>query len=376
MKSASNKKIKAIIVVGARPNFMKAAPILRAMEKSGKFDPVLIHTGQHYDSMMSDVFFKDLDIVNPHLFLGVGSGTHGEQTARVLLAMEKHLLDSGRKPDLLIVVGDVNSTLAAALAAKKIGIPVAHVEAGLRSFDETMPEETNRKLTDHISDLLFTTEESGNENLKKEGMDPSKIHFVGNVMIDSLSQNLSKAEQSLILEKLGLRGKKYIVATIHRPDNVDDKENFSKIIKTFKKVQEKAPIVFPIHLRTRKQIGELGLSEEFRELSNVIATEPLGYLDFLKLVKNAALVITDSGGIQEETTYLGVPCVTLRKSTERPITTEIGTNTLLAELDVDNIPKEVIKILSGGAKNGQIPELWDGKAAERIVSIIAQKYGR
>lgn len=371
---ASAGRVKVAIIVGARPNFMKAAPILKAMKQNGSFEPVLIHTGQHYDALMSDVFFKDLDMPAPDIFLGIGSGTHAEQTAKIMLAKEKYLIEM--KPDLVLVVGDVNSTLAAALTAAKLNIPVAHVEAGLRSGDRTMPEEINRLLTDQISDLLFTTEPSGAENLKREGVAPEKIHFVGNTMIDSLIQNLPKIENSKILEKLNLQKGKYAALTLHRPSNVDTKEGLEKIFQALEPVLKKIAsqnmsVVFPVHPRTRAKIAEFFPQ---LQLVGLIFTEPLGYSEFIKLVQLSRFTITDSGGIQEETSVLGVPCLTLRNSTERPITIEVGTNTLITdqELSRGKLQAEVDKILSGQYKQGKIPDLWDGKAAERIVAILSK----
>lgn len=367
------RKIKAVIVVGARPNFMKAAPIIRAMNKSGVFEPILAHTGQHYDYNMSKSFFEALGLPKPHLYLGVGSGTHGAQTAKVILAMENHLLQKNSRPDLVIVVGDVNSTLAAALSARKLNIPVAHVEAGLRSFDETMPEEVNRRLTDQISSFLFITEESARKNLLREGVDAKKIYFVGNTMIDSLYKNLPQIKASNILDKLNLSPKAYAILTLHRPSNVDNYENFSKILNIIEHVEKKMPIVFPMHPRTLKQLDSLRLKGRLDKLKRVVVTKPLGYNDFIKLVADARFILTDSGGIQEEATVLKVPCITLRENTERPVTVEIGTN-IVAGTNPANIKKNINKILRIRASKSKIPKYWDGKAAERIVKILRNHY--
>lgn len=359
--------IRIANIVGARPNFMKVAPIHRQMMESAAFDPFLIHTGQHYDEKMSQTFFVDLDLPAPDLYLGVGSGSHAEQTAAVMIGLEKILLD--RKPDWVLVVGDVNSTLAAALVASKLHIPVAHVEAGLRSFDRSMPEEINRLLTDSISDLLFVTEQSGVDNLRAEGVPSEKIHFVGNVMIDSLACHLVKASASAILEELDVQPQDYVLMTLHRPSNVDDGETFSRILDVMEIIQNDFPIVFPIHPRTRKMIGQFGLERQIERMKRLILIEPLGYLPFLRLMSEAKLVLTDSGGIQEETTYLGIPCLTLRENTERPITLQLGTNRLVG-VDHDAILSGARDALNGKQHPHKIPPLWDGKAAQRIVSII------
>ncbi|PIR88898.1 MAG: UDP-N-acetylglucosamine 2-epimerase (non-hydrolyzing) [Candidatus Harrisonbacteria bacterium CG10_big_fil_rev_8_21_14_0_10_40_38] len=366
----SDRKIRVMLIVGARPNFMKAAPLIKAMNTSPFFDVVLVHTGQHYDANMSDDFFNDLDIPKPDISLGVGSGTHAEQTAKIMMALETSLVSSsGLKPDLVMVVGDVNSTIAAALTAKKLHIPVAHVEAGLRSFDEKMPEEINRVLTDRISDFLFTTEKSANDNLQREGVPQNKIHFTGNVMIDSLLKNQKKIDASKILEKENLEEKKYGVITLHRPSNVDNVGDFAKLITVSEKVAEKIPLIFPVHPRTKNQLKEAGIKTN----AGIRYIEPLGYADFMKLVKNAKLVLTDSGGIQEETTVLGIPCITLRDNTERPITVEVGTN-IVTSSDKDKIMREVNAILTDGGKKGNVPMYWDGKASERIVEIILNHF--
>ncbi len=359
---------KIISVVGARPNFMKVAPIHKAFQQYRSLVTHLIcHTGQHYDEKMSKVFFEDLELPQPDFYLGVGSGSHTEQTARVMIEFEKILL--AEKPDLIIVVGDVNSTIACSLVASKMGTPIAHVEAGLRSFDRTMPEEVNRVLTDAISDFLFVTEKSGIENLKREWVAGEKVFFVGNVMIDSVVHYLPKAERSKIVSDLQLQKNNYILATLHRPSNVDTKGGLEDIVSFFSSVSENVPIVFPVHPRTRKNLEQHGLLSALQQ--KVILTEPIGYIDFLSLIKNAALIVTDSGGIQEESTYLKVPCVTVRNNTERPITVEVGTN-YLAGTDFSNVTAIVRSILNGNAKQGRIPELWDGKAAERITKKLVE----
>ncbi|GAB4175301.1 MAG: UDP-N-acetylglucosamine 2-epimerase (non-hydrolyzing) [Calditrichia bacterium] len=362
--------IKVLNVVGARPNFMKIAPIHSIMQKSGKFNPVLVHTGQHYDEKMSKFFFNDLGLPEPDVYLGVGSGSHAVQTANIMVEFEKVVI--AEKPDWVLVVGDVNSTIACGLVASKLGVPIIHVEAGLRSFDRTMPEEINRILTDSISDLLFITEKSGIDNLIKEGVSEKKIHFVGNVMIDSLINNLKKAQSSDILERLGVADEKFGLITLHRPSNVDDKENLTHIFSMFYKIQKDLPLIFPIHPRTRKNIETFGLDSIVKSLKNIKLTPPLGYLEFLKLQQNAAVIFTDSGGIQEESTYLQVPCLTMRENTERPITIELGTNELVG-LNEDKIFSCFEKIMNGSWKKGVIPPLWDGRTAHRIVEIIDKR---
>lgn len=360
---------KIISVVGARPNFMKVAPIDKAFRKyEGKITHLICHTGQHYDEKMSKVFFDDLELPKPHFYLGIGSGSHAEQTARVMMEFEKVLLNE--KPDLVIVVGDVNSTIACSLVAAKLHIKTAHVEAGLRSFDRDMPEEINRLLTDAIADYLFVTEKSGMEHLKNEGVSDDKVFFTGNVMIDSLVRYLPKAEQSAILEEYCLNKSNYILVTLHRPSNVDSKEYLEKLIHLLNTVSEKRKLLFPIHPRTKNNMQQFGLEGLLGK--NVILTDPIGYIDFLSITKNAELIITDSGGIQEESTYLGVQCITVRNNTERPVTVDVGTNQLIGT-DLEKVEKTALEVLSGKIKNGGIPELWDGRAAERITAIIAEK---
>lgn len=359
--------MKIINVVGARPNFMKIAPIMDEMKKHSRIEPILVHTGQHYDREMSKLFFDDLKLPKPDIYLGVGSGSHAVQTAKIMVEFEKIVIKE--KPDLVVVVGDVNSTIACALTAVKLFIPVAHVEAGLRSFDRDMPEEINRILTDAISDYLFTTCCDANNNLLKEGIPKEKIHFVGNVMIDTLLKQIDKASDSDILDKLNLKSKNYTVLTLHRPSNVDDKETFVRILDAFEEIQKKIKIILPIHPRTKKRIEEFGLSHKIKNMVNFKIIEALGYLDFLKLMSDSKFVLTDSGGIQEETTILKIPCITLRETTERPITVTKGTNIIVGS-NKEKIIKESLKIIEGREKEGKVPELWDGKAAERIVNIL------
>ena len=346
---------------------MKVAPIHRAFQKySDQVQHLICHTGQHYDVNMSKIFFEELELPQPDFYLGVGSGSHAEQTAKIMIEFEKVLIQEN--PDLVIVVGDVNSTIACSLVAVKLGIKVAHVEAGLRSFDRTMPEEINRLLTDQIADYLFVTEKSGIENLKNEGIPDEKIFFVGNTMIDSLVHYLPKIENSTILDDLSLKPREYIVVTLHRPSNVDNPENLVKIFNEFKKIAEKIKIVFPIHPRTKRTLQSANIDYEH---PNILLIEPVGYISFIKLVKNSLIVLTDSGGIQEETTYLKIPCLTLRKNTERPITAEIGTNKLIG-IEYNKIAEECFETINNPPKNSQIPPLWDGKAAERITAKVIE----
>ena len=362
--------IKIICVCGARPNFMKIAPLMKAFKESGNFQTLLVHTGQHYDEKMSKLFFEELNIPKPEINLEVGSGSHAVQTAEVIKRFEPVVVDF--KPDYVLVVGDVNSTIACGLVAVKLGVKLVHIEAGLRSFDRTMPEEINRVLTDSISDLLFVTEQSGVDNLKKEGVPPEKIHFVGNVMIDTLLANREKAEKSDILNKLNLQKGKYAVITLHRPSNVDDMENLSKIISAFEVIQKDLKLIFPIHPRTKKNIEGSDLQSRVAAMENLILLEPIGYLDFLKLTANAALVMTDSGGIQEETTILQIPCMTLRENTERPVTVTEGTNRLV-HIETEDILKNYNSIKSADFKTkGSIPKYWDGNAAGRIALILSE----
>ncbi len=366
--------MKIALVCGARPNFMKISPLIRAIEKhktssgTNLIEPILVHTGQHYDYKMSQAFFQDLGLPQADIYLSVGSGTHAEQTGKIMIEFEQVLFKE--KPDLVIVVGDVNSTLAAALAAVKLHIPVAHVEAGLRSYDRTMPEEINRLLTDAISDYLFTPSPDANENLKREGIADEKIFLVGDIMVDSLLYNMERAEESQILTRLGLDKGSYAVLTLHRPSNVDKKESLLQIIHAVREISQRIPIVFPAHPRTRKSIKSFEFMRFFKD-EHIRLIEPLGYLDFLKLEINARLVMTDSGGIQEETTVVNIPCLTLRDTTERPITISQGTNVLVGN-DTQKIITEASRILDGKEKKGCCPEIWDGKTAERIVEVLAK----
>lgn len=358
------------LIVGARPNFMKMAPLYRELSLySNRYEPQIIHTGQHYDEQMSKLFFNDLAMPEPSAYLNVGSGTQGKQTARIIERYEDLIL-AGDKPDLVIVAGDVNSTIACALVAKKLYIPVAHLESGLRSYDDRMPEEINRVLTDRISDILLTPSLDANKNLEKEGIDPEKIYFVGNIMIDSLVAHKEKAENSNIFHQLNmLPNEKYALVTLHRPSNVDEYEGLKMLLTSLEKIGRKIKIIFPMHPRTRKNIYDLGLSSFLNTNSDVLFTEPLGYLDFLKLEMNAKFILTDSGGIQEESTYFGVPCLTLRENTERPITITEGTNHLV-DLNVESIVNSAREIIEGNVKQGKIPKYWDGKTAGRVIQVL------
>ena len=369
---------KILSVVGARPNFMKMAPIHKELNKyKSTINHRIVHTGQHYDKSMSDIFFNELELPKPHIYLGVGSLPHSEQVAKIMVEFEK-VLDK-EKPDLVLVYGDVNSTMAASIVCSKHlingkPIPVGHIEAGLRSFDNAMPEEINRKVTDSISSYLFVTEKSGVENLANEGVKKNRIFFVGNTMIDSLKFYSKKAMKSDILEELVLSKDDYALVTLHRPSNVDTKEGLTKILDIFtsiNKLNENTDIVFPVHPRTKKMMEKYKLHRKFNTIPNLIITEPLGYLDFLNLMINAKYVLTDSGGIQEETTSLKVPCLTLRENTERPVTIDEGTNTLTG-LDRDEIIKNIKKIESGKYKTGGTPRYWDGRSAERIAVVIRE----
>lgn len=376
--------MKLLLVGGARPNFMKLAPLLRAIERHNEHVPdkailpFLVHTGQHYDYEMSRVFFEDLELPEPNAYLSVGSGTHAEQTGKTMIGLEKVMLQE--HPDLAVVVGDVNSTLAGALAAVKLHIPVAHVEAGLRSFDRTMPEEINRLLTDTISDYLFTPSPDADENLLKEGIPEHKIHLVGDIMVDSLLYSQKKAERSPILEQLGLTPSGYGVLTLHRPGTVDDVGTLRPILDAMDQVGHDIPILFAIHPRTAANITKFGLDDRLTEVKDgsvgvngLYRLNPLGYQDFLRLLSCARFVLTDSGGIQKETMVLGIPCITLRTTTEWPITLTQGTNTLVG-VNADRIMREAKKALRGNVKRANIPALWDGRTAERIVDIIANEF--
>ncbi|MBN1203711.1 MAG: UDP-N-acetylglucosamine 2-epimerase (non-hydrolyzing) [Myxococcaceae bacterium] len=363
---------KVLHIVGARPNFMKAAPIHKAIAERGRLAQVLVHTGQHYDVKMSDVFFTDLGMPAPDVCLGIGSGSHAEQTARTLIELEKVFLRE--KPDLVSVVGDVNSTLAGALVASKLGIRISHVEAGLRSFDNRMPEEINRIVTDRIADLLLTPSPDADANLLKEGADPSRIHLVGNVMIDTLLASKARAEELSTLADLGLAPGQYAVGTLHRASNVDDPKVLGGLLSALAHVATRLPIIFPVHPRTRKMLADQGLSGMLERSPGLRLVEPMGYLEFLALTSQARLILTDSGGLQEESTALGVACLTLRENTERPITVEQGTN-LVVGTDPARIREEADRVLDGHGKKGRVPELWDGRSAERIAALYERVLG-
>ncbi|MDZ7752596.1 MAG: UDP-N-acetylglucosamine 2-epimerase (non-hydrolyzing) [Gammaproteobacteria bacterium] len=365
-------KLKILNVVGARPNFMKIAPLYEEMLRYPGIDAKIVHTGQHYDKQMSELFFDNLGLPKPHFYLGVGSGGHGEQTGRVMIEFEKVVL--AERPDIVLVVGDVNSTIACSLVAVKLGIKVVHVEAGLRSYDRDMPEEVNRVLTDQISDYLFTTERAAADNLAKEGITGDHVIFAGNVMIDSLLHHREKAASSTVLADLGLEPRGYGLITLHRPSNVDDPEVLGRLLDVLGELSARLPLLFPMHPRTRNKIEEFGLQGKVEAAADLRLMEPLGYLDFMKCTDNALFVLTDSGGVQEETTVLGVPCITTRENTERPITATVGTNVVVGR-DTARIREEVVRILDGRGKQGETPELWDGHAAERIVGKLWELEG-
>ena len=360
------RPVTILSVVGARPNFMKIAPIAHQLALRPEVRHVLVHTGQHYDENMSKVFFSDLEIPAPDIHLGVGSGSHAQQTAKVMMAFEAVL--EQEKPDLVVVVGDVNSTMAATLVASKLDVPVAHVEAGLRSFDRTMPEEINRIVTDAIADLLLTPSRDGDANLSREGVDPQRIRFVGNVMIDSLLKFLPRARATRAWERYGLRHGEYALVTLHRPSNVDDQETLTRLMQLLGRMAERLPVLFPIHPRTAKMVQEFGLEPRQRALQ---LAEPIGYLEFIALEEGARVVLTDSGGIQEETTVLGVPCLTLRNNTERPVTVTDGTNRLVGQ-DPAAIWAAVEAVLGAPRGRARVPEYWDGQAAVRVVTALLE----
>ncbi|MEO6656355.1 MAG: UDP-N-acetylglucosamine 2-epimerase (non-hydrolyzing) [Pyrinomonadaceae bacterium] len=364
---------KVLLIAGARPNFMKVAPIYAEMRRrSDKFEPMIVHTGQHYDAAMSDAFFEDLGMPRADIHLGVGSGSHAVQTAKIMTEFEPVVLSE--KPEWVLVVGDVNSTIACALVCSKLGIKVAHVEAGLRSRDRSMPEEINRILTDSISDLLFTTSQDADRNLTREGIPAERVRFVGNVMIDSLLQHLRLAELSNVREELDITDGRYAVTTLHRPSNVDDKIVFSGLLEALLAISARLPVIFPVHPRTRAKIDEFGFAATIAN-SNIRLIEPLGYLDFMRLYSGASLVLTDSGGLQEETTVLGIPCLTLRHNTERPITIEMGTN-ILVGTDPEKIKQAAINVLDSvnSPAEVRIPPLWDGKTAARICDELLKTH--
>jgi UDP-N-acetylglucosamine 2-epimerase (non-hydrolysing) len=361
--------LKIINIVGARPNLPKIAPLIREMRRHSEIDPVLVHTGQHYDDRLSDIFFREMGIPAPNINLEVGSGSHAAQTAEILRRIEPVLIE--QRPDLVLVVGDVNSTLAVSLAAAKLGIRVAHVEAGLRSFDRSMPEEINRILTDAVAEYLFVTEKDAIDHLLQEGRPASSIHFVGNVMIDSLRYFLPIAQKCHIGHDLGLMHeeswRRFAVLTLHRPSNVDAMDKLGELLGAINAIAAEVPVIFPVHPRTQQRLAHVGIAHH----AQLRLIQPLGYLDFLCLLSNATMVLTDSGGIQEETTALGVPCLTLRENTERPVTISEGTNTLVGT-DRGKIVDTARDILAGKSKAGRIPPLWDGKAADRVVEVLLQ----
>ena len=354
-----------ILVVGARPNFMKIAPIYAELQSRGQ-ELILLHTGQHYDDNMSKVFFDDLGMPKPDIYMGIGSGSHAYQTGTVMIEFEK--ICQEKDPSMVVVVGDVNSTVACTIVCAKMGIPCAHVEAGLRSFDRDMPEEINRILTDSVADLLLTPSPDGDEHLRAEGIAEERIIRVGNVMIDSLYNNLARAESSSIQDDLGLEDD-YSILTLHRPSNVDDEGIFAGIISALEVIGKEIQIVFPMHPRTEKMAKQFSLYERIASIPKIKITGPVGYLDFVALMSNSKLVLTDSGGLQEETTALGIPCITLRENTERPITVTEGTNTIVG-CDPELIKSTALDALTTGGKSGRIPEMWDGKTAHRIADVL------
>jgi UDP-N-acetylglucosamine 2-epimerase (non-hydrolysing) len=366
-----SEALKLLLVAGARPNFMKVAPLIHAIERRNAsrtestvpIDCCLVHTGQHYDAAMSEIFFRELGIPEPQVNLGVGSGSHAVQTANVMIGFEKVCAE--RKPDWVVVFGDVNSTVACSLVAAKLGIRVAHVEAGLRSFDRTMPEEINRVVTDALADLLFAPSEDAMKNLSREGVPGARMRLVGNIMIDSLVANLPKAKQSTALERFSVEPHSFIYVTLHRPANVDSRSNLTAIAAELKKLSHKLPVVFPVHPRTRKMFSEFGL--DLAGHNGFRLAEPIGYHDSIWLTQNARIVLTDSGGLQEEATYFQTPCLTLRPNTERPVTIDVGSNRLTK---VDTLSADLGNVLSQARRLGSIPPLWDGKTSERIVDAL------
>lgn len=360
--------MKIHLIAAARPNFMKIAPLYHELKKYQDIEVSVVHTGQHYDVNMSDKFFEEFNLPIPDIHLGIGGGSHAENVGKTMIEYEKVCIE--HKPDLVIVVGDVNATMACSITAKKLGVKVAHLEAGIRSFDMTMPEEINRKVTDSIVDFYWTPSIEANENLVREGVDNSKIKLVGNIMIDSFEMMKNKIEQQDIYQKYGLKIKAFCVATFHRPSNVDDKINLELLVNELMNVSKTLPVIIPLHPRTKANIEKFGLYEALKS-TNIIITEPLGYIDFMNLVLNSKIVLTDSGGVQEETTYLGIPCLTFRDNTERPVTVWEGTNTLCK---VDEMSKFVNMIITGNYKTGNIPILWDGNTAKRVVLEIQKLY--
>jgi UDP-N-acetylglucosamine 2-epimerase (non-hydrolysing) len=374
---SGRREVRLLHVAGARPNFMKVAPVMAAVEAWNtagaspmRFSQTLVHTGQHYDAQMSDIFFRDLRLPEPDHRLEIGSGSHAEQTAAVLERIEPVLL--AERPDLVVVVGDVNSTLASALCAAKLGLPIAHVEAGLRSGDRGMPEELNRLLTDHLSELLFTTESDAMANLRREGITPARLYFVGNTMIDSLERVRSGSRAPAALAAVGVEPRRYVLVTLHRPSNVDDPARLAALVTTLTEVAERLPLVWPVHVRTRERLREQGHLRRLDERRGFVCCDALAYPEFVALMGEARLVLTDSGGIQEETTVLGVPCLTIRTTTERPVTVSQGTNRLVDPCDGAAIVRAVDDVLAAPMPAaGRRPELWDGHAAERIVAVVA-----
>lgn len=369
-----NNTLKIIIVAGARPNFMKIAPLIKALSakrkaQSGKyFSWKLVHTGQHYDIEMSDVFFQELGLPRPDINLEVGSASHAVQTANIMTQFEKVCLEEN--PDWVLVVGDVNSTMACTLVAAKLGIRVGHVEAGLRSFDRTMPEEVNRLVTDVLADLLFTPSEDADKNLLKEGISEEKIKRVGNIMIDTLVSNLDRARERRTYKKYDLKDNQYVFVTLHRPSNVDNKETLSHVISSLTKLSNELPVIFPVHPRTKARLKSHGLWENVSGLPGLSLIEPLGYHDSICLVDNSRFVLTDSGGLQEETTFLNIPCLTMRPNTERPVTITQGTNRLTS---LETLDKDIENVLNGYSTQGKVPELWDGKTGERIIKVLVEQ---
>ncbi|UFH55366.1 non-hydrolyzing UDP-N-acetylglucosamine 2-epimerase [Spirosoma sp. KNUC1025] len=361
--------MKILTIVGARPNFIKAAPLHQAFRTDPTIDAKIVHTGQHYDPNLSDIFFRQLNLPQPHYHLNAGTGSQSRQTANILLNFEPVL--AAEKPDWVVVIGDVTSTFACAWAASQAGIRVAHVEAGLRSGNRQMPEERNRMHTDLLADLLFVTEQSGVDNLRSEGVADNRIHFVGNVLIDALIQYRQEASMCNLVETTGLEPGEYVLMTMHRPSNVDTRPGLERILQLMEVIACRKTVLFSLHPRTKTTLINNGLLDRLTGIANVRLLDPLGYLEFLNLMEHSAAVVTDSGGVQEETTYLQVPCLTFRNSTERPITVELGTNQLLADLDPATVRQKLDEILNGQFKIGQIPPFWDGHAAERIARIIS-----
>lgn len=371
-----NKKLKVILVAGARPNFMKIAPLITAIKKHNgsagpdgtRIDYLLVHTDQHYDNNMSDVFFKDLEIPPPDVNLEVGSASHAVQTAKIMISFEKVCL--AERPDWVLVVGDVNSTIACTLVSSKLGIKVGHVEAGLRSFDRTMPEEINRIVTDAISDILFTPSQDADKNLLGEGVPAKRIKLVGNIMIDTLIANLDKARSRSPYEKFGVKEGGYVFVTLHRPSNVDSKASLTYIMESLVELSQSLPIIFTVHPRTQKQLKSFGLWDMLNGADGLKTCEPMSYHDSLGLIDKARFILTDSGGIQEETTFLGVPCLTLRPNTERPVTVTVGTNKLTS---LETLKEDVSDIINSRTNNGRIPELWDGLTGQRIIKALVDE---